>query len=226
MTGKPEEAENKSKQIYKDVLWKIIRLEYMPGDKISENELCSIYGTTRHNVRGALSVLKEKGFVEIYPQRGTFVSLLKIDHLHQVLFIREAIEQEAFYELITGGIDPKYLKTLKKLVSEQEKTGGIIKNPEEFFNLDDEFHATLVKAIGKEASLSMLKDAHMHTRRWRNIGLDTLEPVDNLTAEHEKLIEAIETGNWRAGRDVIHNHINAVISYSEKAMAKHPKYFA
>ena len=47
-------------EIYQDLCEKIEKLEYMPGSKLSENELCKIYGTTRHVVRTALAKLKQQ----------------------------------------------------------------------------------------------------------------------------------------------------------------------
>ena len=47
-------------EIYRDLLKKITELEYMPGDALSENELCAAYKCSRHMVRDAFSRLKEK----------------------------------------------------------------------------------------------------------------------------------------------------------------------
>ena len=61
-----------SDEIYEDMCLKIERLEYMPGEKLSENELCGIYHVSRHVVRNAPALLKRaETFVEVYPQRGT-----------------------------------------------------------------------------------------------------------------------------------------------------------
>ena len=62
-----------SDAIYEDLCNKIEKLVYLPGEKISENELCKQYGVTRHIVRSAISRLKERLLVTVYPQRGTFV---------------------------------------------------------------------------------------------------------------------------------------------------------
>jgi DNA-binding GntR family transcriptional regulator len=58
-----------SDEIYEDLCTKIEKLEYMPGDGISENELCAIYGVTRHVIRNALARLKQRKLVDVFPQR-------------------------------------------------------------------------------------------------------------------------------------------------------------
>ncbi len=89
-----------SEQIYEDLCNKIENLEYMPGDKLSENELCKIYGVTRHVIRNSLATLKQRRLVDVYPQRGTFVSLIDMNYIEDILYMRESVEQEAMYRVI------------------------------------------------------------------------------------------------------------------------------
>lgn len=226
MTVKTEENTNNSIRIYNDLLDKIIRLDYMPGERISENELCAVYHSTRHIVRGALSVLKEKKFVEIVPQSGTFVSLLELEKLKQVLFIREAIEQEGFFEIITQGINEKYLKALKMNLEKQKKEALSLNSVQSLFPLMNEFHLLMIEAIDKKEALGMLKDAHYHTLRWINMGKDVTASTEDQISIHETIVETIEKREWREGRNAIHNYIDGILQFCKKAMEKHPKYFA
>ncbi len=98
-----------SEEIYEDLCNKIEKLVYLPGYKISENELCKQYGVSRHIIRTAISRLKERTLLTVYPQRGTFVSLIDMKAVELILFIRESVEQEATRLLqfeITGGPGP------------------------------------------------------------------------------------------------------------------------
>lgn len=90
----PQETMN-SDEIYEDLCNKIEKLVYLPGDKISENELCRQYGVSRHIIRTVISRLKERMLLTVYPQRGTFVSLIDMKSVELILFIRESVEQEA-----------------------------------------------------------------------------------------------------------------------------------
>ena len=96
-----------SGKIVDDLLKKIVNLKYMPGELISEGDLCAAYHTTRHTVRGALAVLKERGFVDVFPQRGTFVSLIDLEFINDVLFLREAVEQETVRRIIEADRNEK-----------------------------------------------------------------------------------------------------------------------
>ena len=46
-----------SDEIYMDLCSKIEKLVYLPGDKISENELCRQYGVSRHIIRTVIGPL-------------------------------------------------------------------------------------------------------------------------------------------------------------------------
>ena len=81
-----------SDEIYEELCNKIEKLVYLPGDKISENELCRQYGVSRHIIRTVISRLKERMLLTVYPQRGTFVSLIDMKTVELILFIRESVE--------------------------------------------------------------------------------------------------------------------------------------
>ena len=54
----------------------IVMLELEPGSRISENELAAELGISRTPVREALIELSKSKIVEIYPQKGSYVSLI------------------------------------------------------------------------------------------------------------------------------------------------------
>ena len=62
--------------IYGILKEKIQFLEMKPGERIIEAELSEQYGVSRTPVREALKRLEEEGFVDIYPQRGTYVFII------------------------------------------------------------------------------------------------------------------------------------------------------
>ena len=59
--------------VYQQILRRIIKLKLEPGQLISENQMAGEYGVSRSVIRTAFARLSQLGFVEIYPQRGTYV---------------------------------------------------------------------------------------------------------------------------------------------------------
>src|SRR5215210_2784674 len=70
----------------------IISLHLAPGAALSENELAAEHGVSRTPVRESLILLQGEGLVQVYPQVGTFVSLVDPERVAEAQFIREAIE--------------------------------------------------------------------------------------------------------------------------------------
>ena len=214
-----------SEKIVDDLLKKIESLKYMPGELISEGDLCAAYDTTRHTVRGALAVLKERGFVDVFPQRGTFVSLIDLDFINDVLYLREAIEQETVRRIIEKGNNEKLIKDLRACLAKQKAIKDYKADPNAFYKLDDEFHNRLLAAVGRPHRPNLYEDAFMHVRRWRNMEVGTLERIGDLPKEHEMIIEAIEKEDVVTARDVINHHIDSVARYGNEMKKRYPEYF-
>lgn len=67
--------ESKYRHLYKQLLDKIDRREYRPGDKLpAEGELMEVYGASRDTVRKALELLVQDGY--IHKARGKAAEVL------------------------------------------------------------------------------------------------------------------------------------------------------
>lgn len=200
-----------SEEIYRDLCNKIENLEYMPGDGISENELCSQYATSRHMVRGAFSMLRQRKLLEVYPQRGSYVSLIDMDYISDIIFLREAIEQEAVSrlldheELIDGVCGQMETIIRQQKMSLKDQTVN-----EEYYRLDEQFHGCILEAVGKKDIMHMLDDSYIHFRRWRNLELRSLMRVNQLTEQHEKIVEKLRARDREGARKVMHEHIDTL----------------
>lgn len=215
-----------SSDIYIDLLEKIIALDYLPGERLSENELCDKYGTTRHAVRGALAVLKEKGLVDVVPQRGTYVSLINLEMIDDILFLRSAVEQETLHAIFKKHDNSELLTQLKECLAKQKialQHGD--KYTDKFYEIDDSFHSILLEAIGKASVQNLYYDAYLHVRRWRNMEVSTQKRKGILAQEHQKIVDAIESGDEDAARKCMDHHINSVQNYGDEIRTKYPQYF-
>jgi len=67
-----------SKRIYHLIKEEIINLNFIPGLNISEKEISEKFKVSRTPVREAFVRLSQEGLLNIYPQKGTFVSLIDL----------------------------------------------------------------------------------------------------------------------------------------------------
>ena len=82
------------------------------------------YGVSRSVIRTAFTRLRQLGFIEIYPQRGTYVSLMDLSYIADLLMLRTAVEKEVLYEIFTelGEAErSQMLERLRENLKEQEK---------------------------------------------------------------------------------------------------------
>jgi len=216
-----------SDEIYEDLCEKIIRLKYMPGEKISENDLSTHYGVSRHVVRSAITRLRARGLVDVYPQRGTFVSLLDMKYIETVLFMREAVEHEAVFRL-------RFLsdERLEKLVADMRENlvrqlraieDGV--EMEEYYVIDTEFHRLFMAAAGQGDVMLLVREPFAHVKRWRNFEVRSIERLMELYTDHVTIADQIEKRDWEVVNATLHNHLNTVERLQGLFKIISPEYF-
>ena len=217
-------------EVYNDLCMKIENLDLMPGESISENALCKSYGVTRHIVRGAITRAKERGLLEVYPQRKTVVSLINMGYVEDILFVRESIEQEALRRIMDLPEKDRMalVSVLKDNITKQKtyideevevESGG-------FYTMDQRFHTLMLNAVGKAHAMALIEDNYIHVRRWRKF--ETSKKVSRrseIIGEHESIVNAIENGNKYSVWEVLHKHLDTVTRYEGQFKGIHGKYF-
>lgn len=199
-----------SDDIYKELCKKIENLDYMPGESISENELCELYATSRHMVRGAFAMLRQRRLLEVYPQRGSFVSLIDMKYISDILYMRESIEQESLQRVIDSGTVDSCCDKMNALIELQKQYLKEKIPNDEFYRLDTEFHACILEAAEHKDILDMLANSYIHFRRWRNLELRSLMRLDELIRQHENIVRDLRSKDRMAVRNSMHIHIDTV----------------
>ena len=79
-------------QVYYWLKEDIMKFRLIPGTHISEKEISGKYEVSRTPVREAFLQLAKEGLLEIYPQKGTRVSLIDLDLVEEARFMRENLD--------------------------------------------------------------------------------------------------------------------------------------
>ena len=214
-----------SEEIYEELCTKIEKLEYMPGERLSENDLCKVYGVSRHVVRNALASLKQRHLVDVFPQRGTFVSLIDMEYIEDILYLRESVEQEALHRVMGMEDRTALLARLKQAVGAQR---ALVTGPsyqDEFYALDNIFHETMLAAVGKPNIMNLIAEPYIHIRRWRNFEIRGDSRMREIIEEHEDIVSAIEERDAARGHACLHRHLDTVSRYSKPLKEKEAQYF-
>lgn len=208
--------------IVEDIEEKINIEELKEGDKLpSERELTQTYQISRHGVRQALTVLKEKGLIQITPGKGAFVTSYNEDILTESLK-RVAHKYDASMEEIWEVRRELELSVISKAVGKATK-----KNIEEltsicrmmdtaidvsgFLKLDLKFHKTLavstqnhILAALVHAFFEMTEDSPFVLTRYTSYYLDIINKAQK---QHWAMIEALETQDLELAVKTMNEHM-------------------
>ena len=216
-----------SDEIYEELCNKIEKLVYLPGDKISENELCRQYGVSRHIIRTVISRLKERMLLTVYPQRGTFVSLIDMKSVELILFIRESVEQEAIrlLQFEKQEVRDRMSEAMKACIERQRTAISENIDMDAFYLLDNEFHGCLLEAVGKKDVMEIIREDYIHFRRWRNFYVVRSGRQREIIEEHTALMHALVKNETKEAQEILHMHLNTENRLRHIREKVSPEYF-
>lgn len=202
----------------------IINLHLPPGAALSENELSAELGVSRTPVRESLILLQGEGLVQVYPQVGTFVSLVDPDRVAEAQFIREAIECSSL-QSVALPLSESDRDALRDNLRRQAEIAGR-DDPEAFFEADEEFHRTLLRIAGHESAWRTVTSQKAHLDRARRLSLGNLRPLTALVAQHGGVAEALIDGDRDAALANLRAHLRDIFDDVARIRAAQPELFA
>lgn len=216
-----------SDEIYEELCNKIEKLVYLPGDKISENELCRQYGVSRHIIRTVISRLKERMLLTVYPQRGTFVSLIDMKSVELILFIRESVEQEAIrlLQFEKQEVRDRMSEAMKACIERQRTAISENIDMDAFYLLDNEFHGCLLEAVGKKDVMEIIREDYIHFRRCRNFYVVRSGRQREIIEEHTALMHALVKNETKEAHEILHMHLSTENRLRHIREKVSPEYF-
>lgn len=201
---------------------RIISLELAPGEPLSENELAQELGVSRTPVRESLILLREEGLVHVFPQIGSFVSLVDLGRVFEAQFIREAIECASLADAAPDAAGIDGLRQILKSQWDAEAAGNI----EEFFRLDEDFHHELLRLAEHETAWNTVNSAKAHLDRARRLSLIDTRPVLTLIEQHTAIVDALEANNPQAADVSLRIHLRDVFEDIKRIQATSPGLFS
>ena len=194
----------------------ILDLRLKPGQMISENDVCDRFGVSRTPVREALRLLQEQGFVETVPYRGTYVTLLSMDNIKQMIYMRVAVETMVLRDFIAVQ-SPMVMEDIRHQIAKQQ---ALIQEkdfePEQFYRMDAKMHSIWFTAVRRQKLWEMLQAQQLHYTRFRMLDFITETDFTRIIGEHKELFGLIEARDERGVEASLKEHLY----YSMKRMRK------
>jgi GntR family transcriptional regulator, rspAB operon transcriptional repressor len=201
----------------------VLSLELPPGAPLSEGEIAQRFGVSRTPVREAIGRLVEDGLVTVYPQVGSFVRRIDLDDVFEAQFIREALEVAAV-RIAAEVAEPAGIDRLRRLVEEQ-RAAAAEEDVDAFFTADVELHNLVFEIAGHPGVWQRLRSVGFQMDRVRRLSLPGRHTLDELIAEHEKLVDTIERRDGAAAEAGLRGHARRVLTYAPELATRYPDYF-
>jgi DNA-binding GntR family transcriptional regulator len=212
-----------SDRVYAELASAIRDLRLPPGLALSETELAEQLHVSRTPLREAVARLVDSGLVQVVPQVGTRVALIRLSDVEEARFVRESLEVAAFEAACA--IPERDLTVLRELLDRQERA-CVAADLDDFFAADEALHEQIFRLSGHPGAWQAVQRMKVQLDRIRRLSLPEPRTVRDLVDEHRLIVAALEVGDVTAGRARISAHARRVQDETPTLMAKHPDYFA
>jgi len=200
--------ESLPERIYKHLKKDILDGIYKPGERLHETELAEKLNVSRTPVREAFNRLGAEGLVTITPRRGVFVTDLTPKNINDLYELREALEILAV-NLAVPKMTGANLERLNGLVK-RAKSLNTKENSKQFFELDKEFHDTLIELTGNTYLIDTNNKLGSSIHLTRMMRCDEFSMHEKTLREHEAILEALSNNDVERTADLLGMHIRNV----------------
>ncbi len=210
-------------QIVEQIEQSVLNGTLKPGDQLpAERDLALQFGVSRTAVREAVKALREKGMVEAYPGRGTFITsgtsqvlrqsfglMLKMggdESTLQLVEVREIFEPEIAALAAVRATD-RHIANLREAVETMERA---MNTPDNFVEADLDFHLLLAEATENpfvpiliDSIVGLLREQRKHISK-------TADGLRHGQMHHARILATVEQHDPDAAREAMRAHLRQV----------------
>lgn len=205
------------------ILQNIIKLELEPGSRVSENELALEMGISRTPTREALIELSKSQIIDIYPQKGSYISLIDYAMVDEAMFIRQVLEN-AVVEMACDMATPEDIAVLNENIRLQQFYLDS-HNETKIFDLDNLFHKKLFEICKKQLSYDLMSGVMVHCNRVRILSLTSPKETEDIISDHRKIINLIQARDKTAAVHSMTKHLCRYKVDKDLVQKQHPSFF-
>lgn len=210
-------------QIVQQIEESILKGDLKAGDQLpAERELAQRFGVSRTAVREAVKALREKGLVEAYSGRGTFITdgtsqavrqsldlMVKIGQPEGSTYLAEvrAILEPEIATLAAMRCQETDLATMREAVAVMDRAG---QDPDAYIEADLDFHLALAEAAANPIILSLVDSIVGLLREQRTQSFRSGGGPERGQFHHRRILQAIEQRDPEAAREAMRDHLRQV----------------
>lgn len=220
-----KKSENNKEFIYRVIRENIMTLNLRPGEAISEAELGNQLNVSRTPVREAIVRLSEEKLIDVFPQKGSFVSKIDLNLVDEAVFLRALCEKEVLKIACSDTNSKELVKELEKNLAYQKIIIDFEEDLHKFFDLDNQFHSLIFDYYNKKNVWRSVKRLATHYDRLRLIdALDKTGTTKTYTQHHE-IVDIIKNKSVEKIDFLISEHLSKFKHVINDYLDKYPEYF-
>ena len=217
-------------QIVRQIEDSILKGDLKEGEQLPpERDLALQFGVSRTAVREAVKTLREKGLVEAYPGRGTFITngtshsfKHTLDRMMRggpsegtvnLTEVREILEPE-IAALAAQRADEEMVSAMREAIAVMDKSRS---DAEAFIEGDLDFHLALAEAAANPLILSLIDSIVGLLREQRMRTYFVQGGPERGQYHHKRILEAIEHHDPQGAREAMRAHLRQVRDDSREA---------
>ncbi|HOQ93985.1 MAG: GntR family transcriptional regulator [Spirochaetota bacterium] len=212
-----------SEEIYHTLRMEILCLRFKPGEELNLQLLGEQLQVSRSPVRDALMRLAGDNLVDIFPQRGTRVSLINLKQVEEERFLRKSLEESAVKKFMYQGREEDW-QAMERAIADQvaamEKSDFVA-----FLEADDAFHQVIFEAIGMGRIWRIIKAQGGNHHRIRLLSFYEKNVIANIIDEHRRMLAALQAKQMDTVLALQNNHLSKLLQETESIVARYPNYF-
>ena len=204
-----------SDRVYAFVLSEVFDGVLKPGQRITEGRLAEELDVSMVSVREAMAKLAQDGWVERYPNRGSYVTnFAGRDTYHGLCRVRATIEIGAFHHLAEHA-ETAQLARLGEIVESMQEAccpGGAV----HYQQCDIEFHQSAVHFTGGERLANLFRPVLLQCLAFSSAQPDAADFLDNTVDvrypqfSHTALMQALADHQAAQAAQLIEQHVMLV----------------
>jgi GntR family transcriptional regulator, rspAB operon transcriptional repressor len=215
--------QSKVERAYLALKQAIVAGELAPLTLIDKNEWSARFEVSRLSVTNAINRLAFESLVVIEPQRGSYVSKIRLADVKQWMMMRRLLEVEVA-ALCASEMSERAIDHLSQNLAYQRAAldSGDLAG---FHELDTRFHRQMTDGLGLARVGEALDSLRMHLDRVRRTLLPAPGRMEGTFAEHRAIFQAIAERRPERAAESMKAHLGSVLRELEAFVPRHPGFF-
>ena len=212
-----------SEEIYQTLRSEILSLRFKPGEELNLQLLSEQLQVSRSPVRDALMKLSGDNLVDIFPQKGTRVSLIDLKQVEEERFLRKSLEESAVRKFLPIHTE-EHLQMMEKSILLQQKA-MTEENFVDFLAADNAFHGLIFSSIRMSRIWNLIQSQGGNHHRIRLLSFSEKNVLGNIIEQHQNMLGALRFKDLSEMLILEDKHLSKLLQETESMVLRYPTYF-